>query len=134
MCDYSLHTVASRPAIAGERLVSTEFPGTTTRGFAAECNREMAVCLLPGTELGFDQDVKYYQHWIWPRKAGFSVARFCKVPAASDQHHDALEFPDGRVILLTLLARGQCARVIQLPATGKDSSKAVDAEDVLETL
>lgn len=134
MCDYSLHAVTSRAALAGERLVSTTFPRTTTRGFAAECDREVAVCLLPGTELGFDRDVKYYWHWIWPRSAGFSVARFCKIPADSHKHHDALEFPDGRIVLLTLLAPGQCARVIQLPVMGRDLSRTVNGESALEPL
>jgi hypothetical protein len=31
-------------------------------------------------------------------------------------HHDALEFPDGRVVLLTSLSEGQQATVLQLPA------------------
>ena len=35
MCDYSLHATASRPARVGERLVSTVFPHTRTRGFAS---------------------------------------------------------------------------------------------------
>jgi hypothetical protein len=34
-------------------------------------------------------------------------------PAA---HHDALEFPDGRIELLTILCEGQAATVLQLPA------------------
>jgi hypothetical protein len=119
MCDYSLHAVASRPARAGERLVSTSFPKTTTRGFAAEGDRGVAVCLLPGTEIGFDADVRYYRGWIWPRTAAFSVACFRKVASASHEHQDALEFPDGSVVLLTQLVSGQSARVIQLPATGK---------------
>jgi hypothetical protein len=119
MCDYSLHAVASRPAVAGERLISTTFPRTTTRGFAADCDRQVAVCLLPGTELGLNQNVKYCRHWIWPRTAAFSVARFCKVPADSHEHRDALEFPDGKIVLLTLLVPGQRARVIQLPVKGR---------------
>ena len=32
-------------------------------------------------------------------------------------HHDALEFPDGQIVLLTLLQEGQQATVLQLPAT-----------------
>ena len=36
MCDYSLHAVASRPAIVGETLITTTFRGTSTRGFASE--------------------------------------------------------------------------------------------------
>jgi hypothetical protein len=31
-------------------------------------------------------------------------------------HHDALEFPDGRAVLLTSLCEGQAATVLQLPA------------------
>ena len=32
-------------------------------------------------------------------------------------HHDALEFPDGQILLLTLLGEGQQATVLQLPAS-----------------
>jgi len=35
MCDYSLHNVAARPAKVGDKLVSTRFPNSITRGFAA---------------------------------------------------------------------------------------------------
>ena len=31
-------------------------------------------------------------------------------------HHDALEFPDGQIVLLTMLKIGQQATVLQLPA------------------
>jgi hypothetical protein len=36
-------------------------------------------------------------------------------------HHDALEFPDGEIVLLTLLKEGQQATVLQLPAAGVES-------------
>jgi hypothetical protein len=39
-------------------------------------------------------------------------------------HHDALEFPDGYVVLLTALAEGQRATVLQLPAEPKTASEA----------
>jgi hypothetical protein len=58
MCDYSLHYVASRPARVGDRLVSTGFAQTTTRGFSSIHDRYVAVCLLPGTELAFDEEVR----------------------------------------------------------------------------
>src|SRR3981189_981253 len=57
MCDYSLHAMASRPAKVGETLITTTFPRTSTRGFAAEGEPGMAVCLLPGTELAFEQEL-----------------------------------------------------------------------------
>src|SRR3954465_4622820 len=63
MCDYSLHAVASRPAQVGETLITTAFPRTTTRGFASESAPEVAVCMLPGTELAFADNVKYQSHW-----------------------------------------------------------------------
>jgi hypothetical protein len=34
-------------------------------------------------------------------------------------HHDALEFPDGQVVLLTRLCEGQRATVLQLPALAR---------------
>ena len=80
MCDYSLHAMASRPAKVGETLVTTTFPRTSTRGFAAEGEPGVAVCLLPGTELAFEQDVKYDQGWIWTcgwRIGNFGINRRC---------------------------------------------------------
>jgi hypothetical protein len=123
MCDYSLHAVASRPAKVGEMLVSTSFPKTLTRGFAAEAERDVAVCLLPGTELAFEHDVRYNRRWIWPRSSGYSVARFRQLDATAYEHRDALEFPDGTVVLLTMLVAGQRARVLQLPATAREPRK-----------
>ena len=116
MCDYSLHAVQSRPAKVGEKLVSTSFRLTSTSGFAAQDDRQTAVCLLPGTELAFDEEVRFYHRWIWAKKTGFRVARFCQVDTnVPDRHHDALEFPDGKVVLVTLLTSGQRATVLQLP-------------------
>src|SRR6266576_6903390 len=88
MCDYSLHAVASRPAKVGERLVTTSFYGTSTRGFAAKEEPGVAVCLLPGTELAFESDVRYNRYWLSTRSTGFRVARFCRSqPRAPEQHH-----------------------------------------------
>jgi len=53
MCDYSLHNVTSRPAKIDDKLVSTKFSCSTTRGFAAVGEPNVAVCLLPGTEVAF---------------------------------------------------------------------------------
>ena len=80
----------------------------------------MAVCLLPGTELAFDENVECERFGgIFPsKKIGQRLAGFRQIdkdiPAI---HHDALEFPDGQVVLLTRLCEGQRATVLQLPAT-----------------
>jgi len=86
MCDYSLHAVASRPAKVGDMLVTTSFYGTSTRGFAAKEEPAVAVCLLPGTELAFENDVRYNRYWLSTKSTGFHVARFCKIqPRAPDR-------------------------------------------------
>ena len=129
MCDYSLHAVASRPAMVGETLVSTSFYGTATCGFAAKNEPGVAVCLLPGTELAFDHDVRYNRNWLSTKSAGFRVARFCAIHAeARDQHHDALAFPDGNTVLVNLLSEGQHARVLQLPVVRQEQSVGGQAE------
>jgi hypothetical protein len=39
-------------------------------------------------------------------------------------HHDALEFPDGQVVLLTSLCDNQYATVLQMPAAPRVKIKA----------
>ena len=126
MCDYSLHAVASRPAKVGETLITTTFRGAATRGFATEAEPEVAVCLLPGTELVFADAVRYDNDWGWRRSMGVKVARFRKVePDASYRHHDAIEFPDGSTVLVTQLRKGQRATVLQLPIGAQVSERSL---------
>lgn len=120
MCDYSLHHVASRPARIEDKLVTTKFANTATAGFSSVGEPNVAVCLLPGTELAFAQDVECEPALgILPaRKIGQRLARFRQVNL--DQpcvHHDALEFPDGKIVLVTRLREGQHATVLQMPAS-----------------
>jgi hypothetical protein len=122
MCDYSLHLVTTRPAKIGDKLGTTNFRNSTTRGFAAVGEPNVAVCLLPGTEIAFDNAVQCDRLIginILPRKKiGQRLARFRQINMdVPTIHHDALEFPDGRVVLLTRLCGGQRATVLQLPAT-----------------
>src|SRR6516164_9251448 len=98
MCDYSLHLVASRPAKVGDTLLTTDFAKSITRGFAAVGEPEVAVCLLPGTELAFEDDIQYDRVFSLFGKArvNHKVARFRQVNMNDPSvHHDALEFPDG---------------------------------------
>ena len=119
MCDFSLKSVRSRPAKVGDKLVTHDF-GTGTRGFAAIDNSELAVCLMPGTELAFTEEVAIHPHGLheWrSRTTGHRTAIFRQLNKDKlTAHHDALEFPDGRTELLTLLCEGQMATVLQLPA------------------
>jgi hypothetical protein len=124
MCDYSLHHVKSRPAKVGDKLRTVNF-NTGTRGFASPDDRTTAVCVLPGTELAFSEEVKYaaaaFGFYSWRTKAiNFRTAIFRQVNKDLPWvHHDALEFPDGTHVLLTDLREGQEATVLQLPAQPK---------------
>jgi hypothetical protein len=120
MCDYSLQHVANRPARVGDKLITTRFRDSSTRGFAAIGEPNVAVCLLPGTEIAFDHEVECDRGFgfLPNRKIQAKVARFRQI--ARDQiyaHRDALEFPDGDVVMLTALREGQHATVLQLPAS-----------------
>jgi hypothetical protein len=138
MCDYSLERVASRPARVGDKLVTTTFPNSFTRGFAAVGQPDVAVCLLPGTELAFESDVAHKPRFgfFFEKHIQPSVARFRHInPDQPFAHHDALEFPNGDVVLLTRLDEGQHATVLQLPAKPEadESSEHASHEEQAET-
>jgi hypothetical protein len=127
MCDFSLQSVRSRAAKVGDKLVTCDF-GTGTRGFAAADDPELAVCVMPGTELAFADEVAclatglfgWKTQTIKHQTAIFRQVNKDKVAA----HHDALEFPDGRTVLLTRLCEGQAATVLQLPAEPASAAEA----------
>jgi hypothetical protein len=128
MCDYSLHSVKSRPAKVSDKL-TTHYFGTGTRGFAASEDMNVAVCVLPGTELSFAEEIRclptgliaWRDKVIEHKTAIFRQINKDKVAA----HHDALEFPNGQIVLLTSLIEGQQATVLQLPAAPRN---AVESE------
>ena len=126
MCDYSLHSVKSRPAKVGDSLTTRDF-GTGTRGFAASENVNLAVCVLPGTELAFSKEVSRLSTGFigWLKMIEHKTAIFRQINKDKiAAHHDALEFPDGRIVLLTMLCEGQQATVLQLPAEPKTAVEA----------
>ena len=128
MCDYSLHAVATRPAKAGETLITTTFRGTSTKGFASESEPDVAVCLMPGTELAFADNVAYDSRWFWTRRSAFRVGKLGEVDRhLPDRHHDTIEFPDGSSVLVTLLREGQRATVLQLPAAKQATPRPLHA-------
>jgi hypothetical protein len=135
MCDYSLQHVANRPAKVGDKLVSTQFVNSITRGFSAVGEPNVAVCLLPGTELVFDRDVECdHAFGFFPnKKLRENAARFRQINLNNPwEHHDALEFPSGQVVLLTRLCAGQPATVLQLPAGAHPAEEEQDREVATE--
>jgi hypothetical protein len=90
----------------------------------------VAVCVLPGTELSFASEVTRAPVSLWPwrdkvikhQTAIFRQTNKDRVAA----HHDALEFPDGQIVLLTFLSEGQKATVLQLPAEPKTAVESAN--------
>jgi hypothetical protein len=129
MCDYSLENVMTRPAKVGDKLKVATFPASITRGFAAVEEPKVAVCLCPGTEVAFDRPVEFdgLLPFFRNRTTGARVARFRQIETEIPGHRDALEFPDGKIIFLAKLAKGQVARVIQLPAVARTLEQDLQA-------
>ena len=80
---------------------------------------EVAVCLLPGTELAFDENVQYDRAFkpFWARLEWITRSRASGRSMRKIRYvqHDALEFPNGQVLKIAQLVAGQTATVLQLP-------------------
>jgi hypothetical protein len=121
MCDYSLMHVKSRPATANDKLRTSDF-GTGTCGFAAVDDPSTAVCVRPGTELAFEREISSYGA---TEPTGHKTAIFRQINLEQPHmHHDVLELPDGKTLLLTFLCKGQEATVLQLPAEPTTEAEA----------
>ena len=126
MCDYSLHSIKSRPARVSDKLTTRDFR-TGTRGFAASEDANVAVCVRPGTELSFAREVACQPIGMlgWRDSViKHKTAIFRQINKEVVAHHDALEFPDGQIVLLTCVREGQEATVLQLPAEPKTAVEA----------
>ena len=83
---------------------------------------DVAVCLLPGTEIAFDAPAREYS--FGEARTFDKVAIFRQFHKDNPhRHHDFLEFPNGEVELLTRLDVSQRATVLQLPATPKTEAE-----------
>jgi hypothetical protein len=133
MCDYSLQNVKSRPAKVGDKLTTHHF-NTGTIGFAAPEDANTAVCVLPGTELAFATAIRGSARGLFGWKMivlNHKTATFRQVNKDNPRsHHDALEFPDGQIVLLTHMIQGQKATVLQLPAQPATAAEAKAQERV----
>lgn len=138
MCDYSLSSVKSRAAAKDDQLIVRNF-GTGTKGFSDLKDPTTAVCVLPGTELAFDQEIKspylkagVVEFLLLKKQAPSSATAIFRQINVHDRHshHDCLELPDSRQILLTHLVEGQTCRILALPAAPKTAKEAKQQERV----
>lgn len=139
MCDYSLQSVKTRDAAIEDKLVVHNF-GTGTKGFADPDHIGLtpsgatAICLRPGTELAFEEPIRAIVPGFFDQTADVDhkTAIFRQLNKEQERmHHDALELPDGQLIMLTNLYEGQRAKVLQLPAAPKTEAEAKEQERVV---
>ena len=98
------------------------------------------MCVLPGTEIAFDEDIMAaggpHQN---PLFGAFTLPAYTSRPTKVGRfrqvkkdeiyaHHDALELPGGEIVLLNWLKFGQKATVLQLPAAPKTAEEAKEQE------
>lgn len=141
MCDYSLKHLASRPATVDDKLVVSRFSSSASLGFTSGDKPTEVVCVLPGTELAFDENIAQTggKHLLDIFDRGGHVhehktARFRQIDVETvHTHHDALELPDGTIIKLQDLKVGQTATVLQLPAAPQTADEA-KAQERLEVV
>ncbi len=135
MCDYSLRNLVSRPAVVDDKLTVTKFSSTTSIGFAGPENANVPVCVMPGTELAFADNIKQGNSSVFgfgDKEHAHKTARFRQINLDTpNTHHDALELPDGEVLLLHSLKVGQAVTVLQLPAAPQTEEEA-KAQERLE--
>ena len=117
MCDFSLHHLKSRPAKVGDKLTTRDF-GTGTLGFAASEKSALRFACCQGRSCPLLDEVRCESSGRGVKKRSRPQDRDLPAgqPRRSERHHDALEFPDGQIVLLTSLTQSQHATVLQLPA------------------
>jgi hypothetical protein len=80
---------------------------------------------MPGTELAFQKNIRW--GIFGGRRMERETAVFRQINREESRtHHDALEFPDGKIVLLTRLCSGQEATVLQLPAQATQAPKGTE--------
>src|SRR5260370_8292792 len=97
MCGFILHHVKSRHAKVGDKLRTVNF-NTGTRGFAAPEDPTTAVCILPGTELAFSEEVKCAPFGLLNWRVRIIESRTAIFRQVTKNipplHHNALQFPN----------------------------------------
>lgn len=120
MCNYSGYAAKTRDAVKGDTMVVHH------GGFFEPNNLEMAVCLKPGTELGFSEPIRHcgsyrYSNHQWNPEGGWALTpstlkeQVARSRIVGPENLDAIEFSDGTYMLLTNLIAGQRVKVLQLP-------------------
>jgi len=112
----------TRTARVGDKLITTDLVESGLSGFALAERPEVPVSLIPGTELRFDKDIHYYHRFSGLRFCvSHKTARFRQFLDGTSASGGSLELADGRIVMLTELAAGQSATIVQVPPSEPSS-------------
>ena len=82
------------------------------------------MCLLPGTELAFDEPIRSIDV-----NHNTNVAKFIQVDIDNPYtHHDAIELVSGAIVKVHNLIEGQICNVLQLPASEHITDHIIEKE------
>ena len=107
MCDYSLETYQSQPAVTGERYVLDQFP-SGSKGFTTRPGCTTAVCMAADARLRLE-GISYALQEAHGIGAVEEVTMIRREPGP---YHDGVRLRNGREILLQALDRGVRATVL----------------------
>lgn len=118
---FDLVAKAYRPIAVDEQAEVLSLMGDVNAGLYLACRPRNCGLPASGTEVVFEETV--YAGGLLFRKNIYRLARFRQINTDNTtQHHDALEFANGRTVLVTDLVAGQTAKILQLPVSRSEKS------------
>jgi hypothetical protein len=118
MCDYSMHAIKNRKAVVGDKVKTSDFARTSSPGLESITEPGVAICLIPGTGVEFDEPVSRRDVTanLGPNVTlPFKIGRYVRKPGHEAEFHDAFQFPDGTMVLMAYLCMNQHGTVTYVP-------------------
>jgi hypothetical protein len=117
MCDYSMHAVKNRKAVVGDKVKTSDFKRTSSPGLESLSEPGMAICLIPGTGVEFDEPVQHrdVNMNMSLNAQPFKIGRYVRKTGDAAEFKDAFQFPDGTMVLMAYLVTNQTGTVTYVP-------------------
>lgn len=117
MCDYSLEEYLSRDACVGDLLVTRRFKKFNSMGLVEPCVCNVAVCLLPGTELLLSSIPQLFQEQFGVGPLAQATFEQRELPPKRVGHRDGVRFRDNdKFVLFQDMDEKIAVAVLAIPA------------------
>jgi hypothetical protein len=116
MCDYSMHAIKNRKAVVGDKVKTSDFMRTSSPGLESLTEPGVAICLIPGTGVEFDEPVQHRDIGLnFNTPIPFKIGRYVRKAGHETEFKDAVQFPDGSMVLMAYLVTNQTGTVTYVP-------------------